>query len=152
MSESFFLGSCYPAGLRQCRAGLHQAHHDHGIRWQGEQDQGRDAESQDAAHHDDEQSDVSRCQGCKAPIEQRAAGLVDPGSHVRDGERARGCGEAGHPSERGVEEVGQRLIIYYKNSPNKDAYLVTGIDLTTDLASSRTPTFPEYEVTIGEEQ
>ena len=55
-------------------------------------------------------------------------------------------------SESVFEELGQRLISYYKNSPRKVGYLVTGVNLRTDLASSWEPTFPEYEVTIGEEQ
>ena len=49
-------------------------------------------------------------------------------------------------------ELGQRLIAYYKISPNKAGYLVTGINLKTDLASSWEPTFPEYEVSMGEER
>jgi hypothetical protein len=34
-----------------------------------------------------------------------------------------------------LEELGQRLISYYVNSPNKAGYLVTGINLKTDLVS-----------------
>ena len=54
--------------------------------------------------------------------------------------------------ENVLEELGQRLISYYQDSPNKAGYLVTGINLKTDLASYWEPIFPQFEVMMGVEQ
>ena len=50
------------------------------------------------------------------------------------------------------EELGQRLTSYFSESSNKVGYLVTGIYIKTDLASDWEPTFPDYEVMMGEER
>ena len=51
-----------------------------------------------------------------------------------------------------LEELGQRLISYYHDSSNKVGFLVTGVRLETDLATSWEAKITQYEVRLGEER